>query len=267
MSESPTKDVHISNATIRRLLYDVKTIMKNPIHDQGIYYKHDESDILKGYAMIIGPIDTVYAHGFYFFEITYPSNYPHSPPIFKFYTNDGYVRFNPNLYKNGKVCLSVLNTWRGEGWTSCQTISSVLITVCSILCNKPLLNEPGITPLHRDMKPYDDIIKYKSIHLGVYGMLHNKSRYFSPKFEHFKSTMKDYFIKHYSEILEIVNKNKKEYSQPVTLSTGVYNMYVEINYKRLKQNLKDLYRSLTETSKSNELCNSKNVKINCTDNI
>ena len=29
-------------------------------------------------------------------------------------TNDGNTRFHPNLYRNGKVCLSVLNTWRGK---------------------------------------------------------------------------------------------------------------------------------------------------------
>ena len=27
------------------------------------------------------------------------------------------VRFNPNLYSDGKVCLSLLGTWHGEGWT------------------------------------------------------------------------------------------------------------------------------------------------------
>lgn len=31
------------------------------------------------------------------------------------------VRFNPNLYNDGKVCLSVLNTWHGrpeEKWNA-----------------------------------------------------------------------------------------------------------------------------------------------------
>ena len=30
-----------------RLLQDIKEIMKNPLESQGIYYKHDESDMLK----------------------------------------------------------------------------------------------------------------------------------------------------------------------------------------------------------------------------
>lgn len=28
-------------------------------------------------------------------------------------TGKGKIRFNPNLYKDGKICLSLLGTWRG----------------------------------------------------------------------------------------------------------------------------------------------------------
>ena len=44
----------ITNETIRRLLKDVKQIMKHPLTDNGIYYKHSENELLKGYAMIVG---------------------------------------------------------------------------------------------------------------------------------------------------------------------------------------------------------------------
>ena len=49
-----------------RLLQDVKDIIKNPLESQGIGYKHDESDMLKGTALIIGPQDTPYENGFIF---------------------------------------------------------------------------------------------------------------------------------------------------------------------------------------------------------
>ena len=61
----------ISKDTINRLLKDVKNIIKNPLTDNGIYYIHDDSDILKGYALIVGPEDTPYYGGYYFFEIKY----------------------------------------------------------------------------------------------------------------------------------------------------------------------------------------------------
>ena len=65
-------------------------------------------------------------------------------------TCDGATRFHPNLYRNGKVCLSILNTWKGEQWTSCQTIRSILLTLITLFHNKPLLNEPGFTEKSSD---------------------------------------------------------------------------------------------------------------------
>ena len=61
----------IKKETIHRLLKDVKQIIKNPLTDNGIYYSHDESDMMKGYAMIIGPADTPYFGGFYFFKFDF----------------------------------------------------------------------------------------------------------------------------------------------------------------------------------------------------
>ena len=48
----------ISKETISRLIKDVKEIIKNPLESHGIYYKHDEEDLLKGKALIIGPQGT-----------------------------------------------------------------------------------------------------------------------------------------------------------------------------------------------------------------
>ena len=45
----------ISKDTISRLLKDVKHIFKNPLTENGIYYIHDDTDMMKGYALIIGP--------------------------------------------------------------------------------------------------------------------------------------------------------------------------------------------------------------------
>ena len=70
----------ISKETISRLLRDVKQIMTNPLTENGIYYVHDDTEMLQGYAMIVGPEDTPYFGGYYFFEINYPIDYPHSPP-------------------------------------------------------------------------------------------------------------------------------------------------------------------------------------------
>lgn len=66
-------------------------------------------------------------------------------------TGKGSVRFNPNLYECGKVCLSLLGTWRGggeasgEGWNGAHsTLLQVLVSIQSlILVDDPYFNEPG----------------------------------------------------------------------------------------------------------------------------
>ena len=118
--------------------------------------------MLKGYAVIFGPPDTIYEYGAYLFEFNFPKTYPFSPPKLTYLTNNGKTRFNPNLYRSGKVCVSILNTWRGPGWTSCMTIRTILITLTTLLHNKPLLNEPGITDTHRSFHDYNKIIQYRN---------------------------------------------------------------------------------------------------------
>ena len=64
-------------------------------------------------AMIQGPSRTPYEDGLFFFDVQLPSDYPNSPPIF-FYISYCKERLNPNLYEDGKVCVSLLGTWTGK---------------------------------------------------------------------------------------------------------------------------------------------------------
>jgi ubiquitin-protein ligase len=221
----------ISKETIQRLLKDVKHIIKNPLTEQGIYYVHDDVDMMKGYAMIVGPSDTPYFGGFYFFEFTYPYDYPHSPPKVKYCTNNNNIRFNPNLYTCGKVCISLLNTWRGDQWTSCQSISTVLLTLCTLLCEDPLLNEPGITKNHRDINNYNEIIAFSNINIAICDIVKKKNVVYQPFFDNFYPYVKENFNKNYDKIIEISqNKLKDTTIQDKMLTTGLYSMNVRINY-------------------------------------
>jgi ubiquitin-protein ligase len=96
--------------------------------------------------MIAGPQGTPYAGGLFEFDVFMPLNYPNSPPLVHLRTTgQGTVRFNPNLYANGKVCLSLLGTWEGnpeEKWTSESTLLQVLVSIQSmILIEAPYYNE------------------------------------------------------------------------------------------------------------------------------
>jgi ubiquitin-conjugating enzyme E2 Z len=229
----------ISKETISRLLKDVKHILKNPLTENGIYYIHDDTDMMKGYALIIGPSDTPYFGGNYFFEFNYPGDYPHSPPKVKYWTNGNNVRFNPNLYTCGKVCVSLLNTWRGDQWTSCQSISTVLLTLCTLLCKDPLLNEPGVNKGHHDMISYDEIIQYSNIDIAVCDIIEKKNGVFMPFFENFYPFVKENFLKNYDKLLEFTEtKNNEMDSKSKEFRTGFYGMRINVDYNKVIERLK-----------------------------
>lgn len=231
------KIVVVSRETIQRLLSDVKYIYKNPLTDNGIYYTHDDSNIMKGYAMIVGPEDTPYFGGYYFFEFEYPNDYPFSPPKVKYMTNNGVTRFNPNLYKCGKVCVSILNTWSGDKWSACQTINSVLLTLCSLLNHSPLLNEPGQKETMTDFIPYQKSIEFMNINFAICSMLDNTLNCVPKNFLHFNSFMKDHFLKNYDKILAIVEKN---ININETYIVNIYRMNTHVNYSTLKMYLETI---------------------------
>jgi len=229
----------LTKDTINRLLRDVKQVIKNPLNENGIYYIHDDEDMLKGYALIVGPSDTPYFGGFYFFEIKYPTNYPHSPPHVIYCTNGENIRFNPNLYTNGKVCVSILNTWRGEQWTSCQTISTLLLTLCTLLCKDPLLNEPGVTKNHSDFINYEKIIEYKNIDIAILKILNRTIGIYPEQFNFFYQIVKENFLKNNDAIIKYLEKKANECPSAFQISTSMYNMNVKLDYPDLLVRYKD----------------------------
>ncbi len=245
--------------TIQRIVKDVKDIITEPLYENGIYYEHDDEDMLKGYAMLIGQQNTQYEHGMFFFEFIFPINYPYSPPKLNFITNNSATRFNPNLYRDGKVCLSVLNTWRGEAWSSCQSIRSILNILQTVLNDKPLLNEPGIKETHSDFNKYNSIIQYESYNHCLYKQLnYNKPKYM---FDKFGDIVMYYFLINYKTILKSIDNEhlniKSTYKYPPSprvINTGIYTMKCKLDYSTLINNIKNLYIKLN-TKKNIELFN------------
>ncbi|XP_068448387.1 (E3-independent) E2 ubiquitin-conjugating enzyme UBE2O [Clinocottus analis] len=97
-------------------------------------------------SLIKGPTRTPYEDGLFLFDIQLPNIYPSVPPLFR-YLSQCSGRLNPNLYDNGKVCVSLLGTWIGKGterWTSKSSLLQVLISIQGlILVNEPYYNEAG----------------------------------------------------------------------------------------------------------------------------
>jgi ubiquitin-protein ligase len=99
--------------------------------------------------LISGPKDTPYENGLFEFHAYFPQEYPNKEPqVLIHTTGNGQVRFNPNLYNSGKVCLSLLGTWQGqegEKWNAkTSTFLQVMVSIQSlIMVENPYFNEPG----------------------------------------------------------------------------------------------------------------------------
>ena len=220
----------------KRLLRDVVKLIKKPLTDNGIYYFHDNDNMLKGYALIFGPSDSLYRYGAYMFIFNFDVQYPYVPPKVTYMTNNGKTRFHPNLYRNGKVCLSLLNTWKGEQWTSCQNISTILLNLVALLHNEPLLNEPGISKKHRDFKSYNSIIQYKNYETAILGVLTYK---ILPKeFMGFYSIIKKYFFENKESIIKELEVMASSSKNNTICKTSLYNMETKLDYVCLRDQIK-----------------------------
>ena len=91
---SPTK------TCLTRIHNDLMYLYKEPM--DGIFVVQDDIRTNRCHAIIVGPEDTPYAYGFFYFILDFPNTYPHVPPRVILQTTDcGKVRFNPNLYACG----------------------------------------------------------------------------------------------------------------------------------------------------------------------
>ena len=104
-------------------------------------------DVIK--SMIAGAENTPYANGLFEYHVYLPSDYPSGPPKCNLETTgSGDVRFNPNLYACGKVCLSLLGTWRGtasENWDpKISNLLQLFLSIQSVVMSEEVyFNEPG----------------------------------------------------------------------------------------------------------------------------
>jgi len=229
----------------KRLAKDIRQIMKNPLYDHGIYYHHDDNNILNGYALIIGTEDTPYFGGYYFFKFTFTNQYPYSPPIVTFCTNDNNIRFHPNFYKCGKVCISLLNTWTGDQWTSCHNISSILLTLASLITKDSLLHEPGISD-KKQIREYNEIIEFENINISICEVLSGKIPSFNKWFLHFSEPILEHFLKNKEKINSLIEKKLKsdDKKKKIILKTYFITSNIDFALLKIKINKLDIDNSI-----------------------
>uniref|UniRef100_A0A804Q2M8 E2 ubiquitin-conjugating enzyme n=1 Tax=Zea mays TaxID=4577 RepID=A0A804Q2M8_MAIZE len=115
----------------------LKDLAKNPVDgfSAGLV---DDSNIFEWQVTIIGPPDTLYDGGYFNAIMTFPQNYPNSPPSVRFTSE----MWHPNVYPDGRVCISILHPpgedpngyeLASERWTPVHTVESIVLSIISML--------------------------------------------------------------------------------------------------------------------------------------
>jgi ubiquitin-protein ligase len=214
-----------------------KTIKE--LEDSGIFIILNEDNIREVHFVIFGAENTPYQYCPLFFKLDIPNTYPHTPPHGTFITTNGKTRFNPNLYVNGKICLSILGTWQGPGWSSALGIQSVINSIQGLIMNEtPLINEPSYENTTLDKKlAYNYYVEYYSISYALCEQLKNIENH-SP-FDTIKDKLKSYFLKYVDKLITRLDK-LIETNQMKLVSCNYVNINETYDYIKLKQKVMEL---------------------------
>ena len=149
LEDAPPSDHHFFGssrpltADLMRRVIKEHNIMQSSLPD-GIFVRTWESrlDLLR--VLIVGPFDTPYEFAPFVVDFHFGLNFPTSSPDAHFHSwTGGSGRINPNLYEDGKICLSLLGTWdadeRNEEWSlQGSTVLQILVSLMGLV----LVKEP-----------------------------------------------------------------------------------------------------------------------------
>ena len=135
--------IKFSKELLKKQLRD---LMKN--NDLGVSVGLiDDNDFYNWSVVFTGPEDTIFEGGYFKAILTFPQDFPQNPPEMKFITE----MWHPNIYKDGKVCISILHSpgvdqfneqeKADERWRPSLGVEQIIISVISMLtdpnCDSP----------------------------------------------------------------------------------------------------------------------------------
>jgi ubiquitin-protein ligase len=205
-----------------------------------ILCRHDDSNIGYYKFLVFAAEGTPYSAGAFIFDVSIPPNYPYptrgeSPiRIILCTTGRNTVRFNPNLYRDGKVCLSLLGTFPGapsENWRpTMSTLLQLIVSIYSSVMNPmPYYNEPG----HFEgsdsgvaSKTYNETIRLETMRWAILDQLKNPPPAFKDAIMfHFKERKNEIFAQCEQWVAEASNKLKNDYTNTFAQIQAVYDAY------------------------------------------
>jgi len=135
----------MASAAAKLLQNQFKKIQSEPV--EGIAVELKDDNLYEWRVFIEGPKETFYEGGIFQLYMKFPNDYPMSPPVVAFASDF----WHPNVYTDGKVCISILHPpgedamsgeLPGERWLPTQTVTTILLSIISLL-NSPNTSSPA----------------------------------------------------------------------------------------------------------------------------
>jgi len=196
-------------------------------------------------VMIEGPKKTPYDSGLFFFDIQLTSDYPKTPPTVH-YISFCTDRLNPNLYDEGKVCVSLLGTWTGKGtevWCKTSTLLQLFVSIQGlILVPDPYFNEAGFEKQkgtqHGDenARMYNEMVILKLVQATTKVMKNPPELFKNIIASHFREKGLQMYYR-YQSYMELSKKDKSkdliEFEDELLEAGGIFNiLHLNIVHKK-----------------------------------
>jgi len=154
-------------SAFRRLQIEYNQYLKDPNN----YYtvEPNENNFFEWKILLFGPCETIFEGGIFECKIIFPITYPNTPPELIFITPIPH----PNIYTNGKVCISILHNDIdisgyediSEQWKPSLGVDTIMMSILTLFTS-PNIESPAnidITNLYKNnYNEYKKII-YKLI--------------------------------------------------------------------------------------------------------
>ena len=129
-----------STRAIRIINNQIKEYIRDP--SRGLTFEQNEYNVFKLFFTFVGPDNTPWEKQKLTGEILFPESYPYDPPKIYFTC----PVYHPNIYTDGKVCLSILNKTQDETkyYSKSELWSPVFDIKYMFICINSLFVEPNL---------------------------------------------------------------------------------------------------------------------------
>ena len=239
---------NLSPLAIKRIIADRNLVEsdKQNYKENFIFFKTNPLEVDNLFTILVIGSDDItnpYFGGFYFFDGMFPNEYPFRSPSLKAITQGECMRFHPTFSRNGKCCLSILGTWSGPPWTSCQNIGTLAHSLKSLYIHNPMVQEPGWETKKNELtKTYERMVTYRNLEVAVLNMILNTTEryksFFPAMIEFFNNNYENY-IKKLEELMPYNDKTEyfKFYDLTVTYKINeLKHLFNQLHNNQLKNN-------------------------------